>query len=516
MLRIVAVGVILVQAACLRPGSAGTTLESQGGGARFSRTTPSYWPTAGWRMSTPEEQGMSSAALADAIEYALDKHMAIHSLLIVRRGVLVLDASFYPFAPDSRHDLASVTKSVTSLLIGAAVYGQLLPGAHATLSSLWDVRPLRADDRWNQMTIGDLLSMRSGLDCGLRSGEAELHSMLQQADWMRAIMATPMRSKPGTEFGYCSGNYHLLSAVLTHRVGMPEADYARERLFRPLGISDVHWPTDPQGNSHGWGDLQLQPTDLAKIGFLMLHGGSWNGQQLVAKDWIEWSTTPRSKYGDDDLYGYGWWSHPASPPGFYEALGRGGQRLSVWPDKDIVVVMLGGGFRPGELAPFLQRALVADSALLPSFSENRRLSRLLLKAKASPPSVPIAFTECAKRVPQRDFTVDRNSLGLTSFRFEFTGSDATLLDARVGNQHLSLPIGFDGVYRFASTRVEDIAPAARGRWRADCTLVVELNLVGKIDNYTLEFAFEEGHARIRISERTGLINEEATATAVKR
>jgi hypothetical protein len=339
--------------------------------------------------------------------------------------------------------------------------------------------------------------------------------MLKQRDWVHSVLDLPMRSESGTDFGYCSGNYHLLSAAIRSITGEPEEAFARKRLFEPLGITDIRWPADSVGNSHGWGDLQLLPSDLAKLGFLMLHGGSWNGEQLVGREWIIWSTKPRIKYGDS-FYARGWWTHPDSPPGFYEAIGRGGQRLSVWPEKDLVVVMLGGGYSPGELSPILLRSLVADTSLPPDPDGNKRLRALVTRAMQPPLPKHVSESTCANTAVTQRFIVAENPMDLRSFQLGFPSPDSAHIDIRVGRLALSLPIGLDGTYRYAQTTIEGLPPAAKGEWRNDCTFSLELNLVGKIDTYQMDMTFAGTNANVRILERTGLLKYETTATAQPR
>ncbi len=167
---------------------------------QFSKLAPAYWPTDGWRESSPEDQGLRAGPLADALVLAREKHIAVHTLLFVRHGVVVLDAAFYPFAAGARHDLASVTKSITSVLAGMA----LQPDAR-----LLQVLKRSIPDKVS-ISIDDLLAMQSGIDCGRRRGEPELRAAMQSADWVRAMLELPMHGTPGTEFAYCSCNCHLV------------------------------------------------------------------------------------------------------------------------------------------------------------------------------------------------------------------------------------------------------------------------------------------------------------------
>jgi CubicO group peptidase (beta-lactamase class C family) len=316
------------------------------------------WPTDRWKESTPEEQGVDSASLADAIDYIVQKRLPIHSMLVVRHGAIVVDAYFYPYDPAVPHDIASVTKSVTSILTGIAIdTGYVKSVKQPVLQLLNTAPPAAVDPRRSRMTVESLLSMTSGMTCGAinaaHTAEAELDEMRHTPDWIRYAVNIPMRSEPGSQFAYCSVNNHLLSAVITARTGESLEAFARRNLFDAMGIRQLLWPADPQGLSHGWGDLHLYPRDMAKLGYLYLHAGKWDGRQLVSEEWVRTSLEPHATVRAGVGYGYSWWINVARESHIPEAEGRAGQRISIVPDKDAVVVFTAGGADTDEVAPYL-------------------------------------------------------------------------------------------------------------------------------------------------------------------
>ncbi|HEU4485002.1 MAG TPA: serine hydrolase, partial [Povalibacter sp.] len=317
----------------------GITSGAQGRGVEASTA----WPAPDWSVSSPEAQGLSSADLADGLQFALANNINVHSVTVVRHGVIVLDAYFHPFVPDTRHDVASVTKSIVSLLVGLAIaHGDLQGPDQPLISALTPQQAAGAVVTTERIRLRDLLTMRSGLDCGFKNGEPELRDMRATTDWVAYALQLPTVAAPGDRFGYCSPNFHLLSAAISASTGTSALEFARKQLFEPLGITNVYWPADPRGITHGWGDLQLRPRDMAKIGLLMLHNGRWQDRQVVPAAWIEQSVAHHFRATDSNDYGFGWWM-PHALPGLFEATGRGGQRISITPDKDIVVVTTGGG-----------------------------------------------------------------------------------------------------------------------------------------------------------------------------
>ena len=181
-------------------------------------------------------------------------------------------------------------------------------------------------------------------------------------DMVQHILDLPMASEPGREFGYNSGGSHLLSALLTQRTGQSAEEFARQQLFGPLGIRRWAWPEDAQGNSHGWGDLRLTSPDMARFGYLFLKQGLWNGKPVVSRRWVRQAARGRVVPEPGSGYGYQWWVREDAPAR-YEALGRGGQMITVVPQAELVIVLTGGGFEPGEVAARIAPALRSNGPL---------------------------------------------------------------------------------------------------------------------------------------------------------
>lgn len=318
------------------------------------------WPTQGWERTTPEAQGVDSERLASMVTGLRSQQGEIHSLQIVRHGALILDAYFYPYLGSAPHDVASVTKSVTTTLVGAAIERAHLAGLE---TSITEVLGRNKDfPELTDLTVADAAAMRTGQDCGLHPDERELMSMIQSSDWIDFALRLPVTAPPGERFAYCSPGMHLLSAVLSATTGETAAAFANEALFKPLGFGATQWPADPQGVSHGWGDLRLLPRDMAKIGLLYLHDGVWEGQRLLPKGWVADSIAARSQAENGDGYGLGWW-RPTGVDGVIAANGRGGQSISIVPALDMVVVVTGSGFDLGSIAGDLLGAVQAADAL---------------------------------------------------------------------------------------------------------------------------------------------------------
>jgi CubicO group peptidase (beta-lactamase class C family) len=135
---------------------------------------------------------------------------------------------------------------------------------------------------------------------------------------------------------YCSGCSHLLSAIIQKQTGMNTRDFAQGELFEPLGIRDAVWSTDSTGIPIGGWGLQLTPREMAKLGYLYLNGGVWDGRRIVSAEWVKTATQKHTGTDSDLGYGYQWWTYPRW--GAYAGLGRYGQTIFVIPDLSLIVV----------------------------------------------------------------------------------------------------------------------------------------------------------------------------------
>jgi CubicO group peptidase (beta-lactamase class C family) len=471
---------------------------------------PEYWPTEGWRESTPERQGIDSAALLNMFDYVRKHGTRVHSVLIIRNGYVVVDASFFPYDSDSVHDLASVTKSVTSTMIGIAIQQGKISDVHANLSSFFRRQQKQdTDPRKARITLADLLSMRSGLQCPSNQSEQLLRQMMHTSDWVDFALKLPMAEAPGKHFEYCSGDYHLLSAVLSKAASMNAAEYARTGLFEPLGIRDIVWPPDPQGVTRGWGDLHLRPRDAAKLGFLWLHGGMWKGKQLVPASWFHEATTAlTSTMSRDAGYGYGFWVFVGRRAGEYEALGRGGQRITIVPKLNALVVLTGGGFEPGEIGGFIAAAVKSDKPLPENPAAAEQLHRAMAAAAAGPsPGQTSALSPTAKAISGKKYALETNPLDLADLTLSFAGSDAATFEMNVVNGRSEThPVSLNGRPALSPGQF-GLPVALNGRWQGD-TFVLYYDEIANNHAYELQMTFQGSDVHIEVREpmrRTPLI-----------
>lgn len=431
-------------------------------------TSESAAPSDAWPTAPPEEQGFDSTEMAMIVEEIDEMNLPVDSIQVVRSGVLILDAYFYPYLGHQPHDVASVTKSITSTLIGIAIDQGLLTLDQKMIAAFPELVSEPPTDGKAEIELRHLLTMTSGLDCGRTPpGEPELFEMMGSDNYVQYALELPMAVAPGTEFAYCSPGSHVMSAMLGKVAGSSALDFAWDNLFAPLGIREATWAADPQGVNHGWGDLKLHPHDMARIGQLVLKGGAWKGAQIVSNDWVEEATQPSVVADDDGTgYGYQWWMPADAFEGVYEARGRGGQGIIVWPDKNIVAVFTGRGVDiRGEVALALATALKSDAPLTPNPAGYARLSTAIRNATEPPPAQPVPpLPPMAAEVSGKVYRLEPNQFDVTCISLRFDSPSAVWFDLTLGTGAFELPVGMDGVPRFSESGPTGSPVAVLGEW----------------------------------------------------
>jgi len=305
-------------------------------------------------------------------ELASGKHGYVDSMLVIRHGTVVFektydrskdyarlfagkgapgiynyyDPAWHPYYKGTNlHTMQSVSKSVTSALIGIAIGRGEIPGAGVKVMPYFADFQIPADPRRDRMTLADVLTMRTGIrwdeeTAAYTDPANNCAAMEGSEDWVRYVLEQPMAEQPGKTFLYNSGATELLSYLLAKATRMPADDYAKEHLFGPLGIKDFYWKRTPKGLADTEGGLYLAPRDLAKIGRLYLQDGVWDGKRLLPEGWVKASTTSATATNENAFeYGYQWWVLPDA--GAYAAWGYGGQFLFVVPRLDLIAVFTG-------------------------------------------------------------------------------------------------------------------------------------------------------------------------------
>jgi len=475
---------------------------------------PTSWPTTEWPTSTPEEQGMSSSALADLVDFGAIN--AMDSLLVVRHGRIVVEAHYAPFRPGLKHVANSVTKAVVGTLAGIAFKDGALGPLDQSVIDLFPERKMaNVDANKKAMTLSTLLDSTSGLDWREPLSNAPPETMLQMErsrDWVGFILDRPMAQAPGLVFDYDSGTWHLLSAILAKKTGASALDYAKQKLFKPLGITDIIWRHDPQGITTGGYGLFMRPRDMAKIGYLHLHAGEWAGQQLLPATWVDkvyhasvdmrLGTTPSFRYAN------GWWTIPDKRA--YMAVGFLRQLIIVLPDVDMVVVATGRTHYP--FVPLIDRlagAVKSESALPADAVAGARLAARIHDAATEKPTEVSPASPLAAIISGKSYRFGINGFGLKSLRLDlvaptpayealFDRSRVGLPDLRVGG-----PLGLDGYFRVNDAEA-GLLRAAKGRWLSDASFQIVSRSILEGVVTTAKLTFQDDQVDVEIEDNRGV------------
>ena len=461
-------------------------------------SSQTLWPTKDWEVSTPEAEGMDSAALAQLVDF-----VGIYkqdSLLIIRHGKIVVDAYYAPYARNIRHDLRSVTKSFIGTLTAIEVQEGLLDNVdHPIVDLFADKRISNVDDAKKAMTVQNMLDMTSGIawEEQAYTPDETIIRMYQSPDRTEFVLSQPMSDPPGARFHYNGGNPYVLSALITKKAGRDALDFARDELFKPLGISSVRWgEADAQGVTDGESSLYLAPHDMAKLGYLYLHQGSWDGQQIIPSSWVD-----RVKEGPvtaTDGYHYAnlWWSLPDR--GAFMARGRHSQIILVLPKLDVVAVITGAlkdGYVPTtDLIDGIAAAIKSDASLPPNSTGQSLLAASIQKA-ATERASPVGPTpELAKTISGKSYRLQDNDLHAKTFSLNLVDPNPsweyTVATERLDRPTVRFagPIGLDGLFRKAWTPYG--IDAVKGSWLDDHTFVVERRILGHGETQKWTLAFD--------------------------
>lgn len=279
----------------------------------------------------------------------------LHSLLVSWHDDLILEEYFNGRGPSSIANVKSVSKSVISALVGIAIKEAHIESVDQPISDFFgDVLTNETDAGKRRITIGDLLTMQSGLET---TSNRNYGAWVQSSDWVGFALAQPLEHSPGILMEYSTGNTHLLSAILTIATGKSTLAFARETLGRPLGFHLANWPRDPQGIYFGGNDMEFTPRQMMAFGRLYLDDGRANGSQIIPAEWARASLRPRvvSTREIGRYYGYGWWVREMAGYWTPFAWGYGGQFIILVPELDVIVVTTSSSFPSEERRPHLRQ-----------------------------------------------------------------------------------------------------------------------------------------------------------------
>lgn len=350
-------------------------------GANAASYTPPPRLDDGWKVADATKTGWRLPALA-AMEEAIASGQApdTTSVLIVRDGTLVYERYFNQGGREVLNNTRSATKSVTALLVGAAIDRHLIANAQAHVYDFFADRQWQhPDPRKRQFTVEDLLTMSAQWECDDENEFSAGHEerMYLSADWAQFVLDLPMKGyapwMPRPEnsphrraFAYCTANAFLLGALVERASRQPLATFSAQALERPLGIDKVEWSRSSEGVGMGGGGTLYRSRDLAKLGQLLVDGGRWDGRQVIPEDWTKAMTTVHAQARADADYGYLLWHFRfdvhGTPRSAWAMSGNGGNYVFVLPEERLVAVITRTRYNQRDMHQQSQR-LLADYIL---------------------------------------------------------------------------------------------------------------------------------------------------------
>lgn len=326
----------------------------------------------GWRTASPLEVGVDPAAVEAAVTaIAAGQAGVLHSFLVSRGGRLCVEEYFHGWGKAERHRLASVTKSVSALLVGAAVDAGEIPSVQSTLLELLPDRSGQLAGPKAGLQLVHILTMSMGL-AWTDQEAAQTHGTGDR--FFAEILGRPLAHAPGEVWHYVSADVDLLSGILRRATGLNAEELARRRLFLPLGIEDWDWSYGAVGEDRLMdGSLHLRPRDMLKFGQLVLDQGRWGDHQVLSREWVTAATASQIQTTGPEAYGYLWWLMELpgrdGPVPCLVASGWGSQFIAVFPELDLVVATTGGNEDNGKhfaVAGVLAKALLPGVGPPPS------------------------------------------------------------------------------------------------------------------------------------------------------
>ncbi|MFN8208425.1 MAG: serine hydrolase [Bacteroidales bacterium] len=468
--------------------------------------------------STPEKEGVSSAAILRFLDSIATSPNELHGFVFLRHGKIIAEGWWNPYRPDLKHTLYSASKSFTATAVGLAVSENKLKVSDKVISFFPESLPDTLSPFLDSMTIQDLLTMSAGQ-------EPDPTGLITHRDsnWVKAFLALPVVNKPGSKFLYNSMATYMLSAIVQKATGEKVIDYLRPRLFEPLGIEGMDWETDPMGiNTGGWG-LRLKTEDMAKFGQLFLQKGMWNGKQILPAAWVEEASTahidqapgaPEEVRKSNDWvqgYCYQMWRcrHNA-----YRADGAYGQYILIMPDQDAVVAI-------NSETPDMQNVMnLVWNILLPAMGkdplpESPDLNASLqsrLTSLALPLTPAGSIPPIVNELNGKTIRFDPNELNFSTLSFRFAG-DSCLMQLSDSDKTYDIPIGNGRwINHHTSLKGPNLLLGAKGHlegipavevaaaffWKDENALELVLRYIESPHRQTLLFHFDKNIVKLEL------------------
>jgi CubicO group peptidase (beta-lactamase class C family) len=452
--------------------------------------------------STPEAQGVSSSAILTFLDAVVRDGQELHSVMILRRGAVIAEGWWSPYAPEHPHMLYSLSKSFTATAAGLAVAEGAFSLDDRVISFFPDDVPDEISDNLAAMRVRDLLSMSAGHD-----GEPPIRHNPGEQNWARAFLAHPVTHVPGTHFVYSSSATYMVSSIVQNTTGQNLLEFLGPRLFVPLGIENPTWERCPMGIPVGGWGLNIRTEDIAKFGELYRADGVWHGERLLPEGWAETAVAKHVSNGDDpdsdwsQGYGFQFWR---CRNGAYRGDGAFGQYCVVMPEQEAVVAITS---RVNDMGAVLNAIW---DVLLPAFgnvplAEDGEAHAVLVDRLAHLTIAPQdgeAGSEAAASASGKAYRFAANEMKVDSVKLDFDGAGGGTFVLNDGQYGYTIPFGY-GEWR-ATTLPFPLfgfpyrAVTASGAWTAPDTFAIKVCFYETPFILTMNCRFADGGDTVTI------------------
>ena len=473
---------------------------------------PATIPGSGpFPRSTPEQQGISSAAIRGFLAAIQSSRQEFHSMMIIRHGHVVAEGWWSPFSAQQHQQLYSLSKSFTGTAVGMAADEKLLKPDDAVISFFPKDQPSSISSNLANLKVRHLLSMSVGQE---KDSILTLEHTPEGTTWEETFLALPIVYEPGTRFLYNSGASYMLSSIIKQVTGHSVHEYLKPRLYEPLGITGATWTENAEGVNMGASNLRIRTEDIGKLGQLYLQQGKWHGRQLISREWVALATKKEIDTGKNDSswgygYGYQFW---LNPPGGFRADGAYGQYSMVFPAKDTVVVITSESADKETTMHTVWDHLypaLTDSRSLPSDAAEYQRLQQELKTLALLPPIFNPQSSLSADWSGKTFLLDNNQFNAKAVSFRFDNDRTIFTLSEEGKPAIVITCGINkwvlkgnrkpsAHSLFSLRRIDFDSPvAASAGWKDEHTLVLTFRFVEAIHGDTLTCLFDQDRLRIQ-------------------
>ena len=459
------------------------------------KTTSGPAPGAELPRSSPEAQGVSSAAVLSFIEAADKSIDSLHSIMLLRHGQVIAEGWWSPYEANSPHALFSLSKSFTSTAVGLAIAEGKFSLDDEALKFFPEDAPAEPSANLKAMRVRDLLRMNTG-------HESEPPRPRDQS-WKKAFLNHPVRFKPGTHFLYNTSATYMLAAIVEKTTGMALLDYLRPRLFEPLGIQNPTWEKSPEGITVGGYGLSIRTEDIARFGQLYLQKGKWQGKQLVPTTWVEAATSFQTSNGSnpksdwDQGYGYQFWR---CRHGAFRGDGAFGQYCIVLPQQDAVIAITSGVRDMQAVLNLVWEKLLpvlGPSKLPRDEAAHEKLRQTMKNLSLRTPEGLASLPEITGKVFGNKYLFPANARNLESIALESKRPEATTLVTRFNGIEERIECGHKswrkGQAALGTPKVQPIAAGCAWTAADTFTAKIALSETPFVQTISLRFSGAELH-----------------------